>query len=532
MIEDLIHAVRQLSRHRCHAGVVVLILSLGFGANTAVFSVVDAVLLRSLPVEDPAGLVLFQWTSGPRPTVGYLSGEWWQEVTTGRVTASSFSYPAFKAFADPSATLAATIGWAEMRSMSLTVDGESDLVTAQLVSGGYYSGLGVPPILGRTTTPEDDHQGGDVAAVISHGYWQRRFGGAADVIGKRAMLDGRALTVVGVSARGFYGTLALGRSADVSVPLRAWREPREPYLESPTWYWLHVMGRLRPGVTSAQAQAEMGPRLASALGGGGGDKPGLRLTDGRQGLTRLRHEQRPGLLMLAGVTGVVLLMACVTAAGLLLARGAARRREIAVRLALGAARRRIVRQLLTESALLAGLASAVGVAFAFWTKNALAASLMRDAPLVSLDARVLGYLGAATAVITVLCGLVPALRATRLDLTRDLGSGARSLERLSLGRTLVAAQVALSLILLVGAGLLTRTLRNLTAVESGFATSGVYLFKVHANERGKAVSQRLLERFKSLPGAHAVGVSAHQLLGDTDRTRLRIEGPGSAARGR
>ena len=527
---DLAYALRQLRRQPGFTAVVVLTLALGFGANTAVFSVVDAVLLRPLPVKDPSALVLFQWTSGPSPAVGYLTGEWWQEAATGRVTASSFSYPAFESFGETGTTLAATFGWAELRRASLSVDGEAELAAGQLVSGGYYSGLGVPAILGRTITAEDDRAGAEVVAVISHGYWQRRFGGAPGVIGQTGTLDGRPFTIVGVSPRGFSGTLPVGLTADVSVPLLAWRAPGEPFLSNPAWHWVQVMGRLKPGMTAAQAETEMAPRLASASGGRAGDEPRLRLSDGSQGLTRRRQEQRQPLVVLAAVTGLVLLMACATVAGLLLAKGAARQREIGVRLALGAGRRRVVQQLLAESTVLAVLGGVLGVALASWTKDALASSLMADgAPEVALDGRALVFLGATSLVTAVLSGLAPALRATHVDLTRDLRDGERTGTRPGLGQTLVVTQVALSLVLLVGAGLFLRTLRNLTGVDTGLTAEDVHLFKVHAVTAGKAdslnLSRRLLEGFQTVPGVRAAGVSTHQLVGDrTDRTRVTIEG--------
>jgi predicted permease len=531
---DVVSALRVLSRHAGHATVVVLTLGLGLGANTAVWSVVDAVLLRPLPVADPSALVLFQWTSGPQPAVGYLTGEWWQEPSTGRVTASSFSYPAFEAFSGRSTTLAATFAWAELRRASLSVGGEAELAVGQLVSGGYYPGLGVSAILGRTITPEDDRAGAEIVAVISHGYWQRRFGGAPDVIGRSGTLEGRPFTIVGVSPRGFSGTLPLGRSADVSVPLVAWRAPEEPFLSNPTWHWLQVMGRRQPGATAAQAEAEMAPRLARATTGRAGDEPRLRLSDGSQGLMKRRHEQRRPLALLATLAGLVQLMACATVAGLLLARGAARRREIGVRLALGAARRRIVRQLCTESTLLAAAGAVLGAAVAFWTKDALSASLLRDgAPEVAIDGHALAFLGAASVGTAILSGLAPALRSTRGDLTRDLGQGERAGVGPGPGRALVIAQMAVSLVLLVGAGLFLRTLRNLSAVETGIAAEGVQLFKVHAIASGRAesldLSRRLLERFQALPGIRAASVSAHQPVGDTtDRTRVVIEGRDSA----
>jgi predicted permease len=228
-------------------------------------------------------------------------------------------------------------------------------------------------------------------------------------------------------------------------------------------------------------------------------------------------------------------MACGTVASLLLARGAARQRDIGVRLALGAGRRRIVQQLLTESTVLAALGGAVGVALAFWTKDALVVSLMREGtPEVALDGRALAVLGATSVLTAILSGLAPALRATRVDLTRDLREGERAGARLGLDRTLVVAQVALSLVLLVGAGLFLRTLRNLTGVETGIAAEGVHLFKVHAIASGKAdslaLSRQLLERFQALPGVRAAGVSAHQ-PDTTDRTRVTIEGRESASGG-
>jgi predicted permease len=516
---------------------VTLALGLGLGANTAVWSVVDAVLLRPLPVADPSALVLFQWTSGPKPAVGYLTGEWWQEPTTGRLTASSFSYPAFEALSERSTTLRATFAWAELGRASLSVGGEAELAVGQLVCGGYYSGLGVPAILGRTITAQDDRAGERLVAVISHGYWQRRFGGAADVIGRSGTLEGRPFTIVGVSPRGFSGTLPLGRSADVSVPLVAWRAHEERFLSDPTWYWLQVMGRRQPGATVAQAEAEMAPRLARVSAGRGGDEQRLQLAGGRQGLTKRRQEQRRPLVLLATLAGLVQLMACATAAGLLLARGASRQREIGVRLALGAGRFRIVRQLCAESTLLAVAGAALGAAVAFWAKDALAASLLREsAPEVAIDGRALAFLALASACTAILCGLAPALRATRVDLTRDLREGERSGTSPGTGRALVIAQMALSLVLLVGAGLLLRSLRNLTAVETGIAAEGVYLFKVHAIAAGGPqsleLSRRLLERFQALPGIDAASVSAHQPVGDsTDRTRVVIDGRESATAG-
>jgi predicted permease len=516
MLRELASALRQVSRRPAFAGAVVLVLALGLGANAALWSVADAVLLRPLPVSQPDRLVIFRWT-GSADGIAYLTGEWTQDAASGRVTTSSFSYPAFDAFRQPSAGLSDVFAWSDLRRASLTADGVSALVRGQVVSGRFHQGLGVRAALGRTLGPDDDREGGPLAIVLGDAFWHRRFGGDPAVIGRAVALDGRASLIVGVTGPGSAGTLPLGETADVTLPLRAWRAADVKALTHPGWNWLTVMGRLAPGAVPSQARDEMAARFA------GGRR--LALEDGSRGPSGRRDAERPALVLLAGVSGLVLLLSAATVSALLLARGEARRAEIAVRLALGAGRARIVRELLAEAVVLAGTGLAAGVAVATWTKDGLAAGLLPGgAPPVTLDARVVAPLAAAALATALVSGLWPALRATRatLDLRRDTE---RAGARLRAGRMLVVAQVALSVVLLMGAGLLLRTRRNLTA--GGPEAPDVIAFKVHAPPAGATaeLSRRLLERLAALPGVRAASASAHHPLdGTTDRTRVAIAG--------
>jgi predicted permease len=516
MLRDLAHVVRQAARRPAFAGIVVLVLALGLGANAALWSVADAVLFRPLPVSQPDRLVIFRWT-GPADGIAYLTGEWTQDAASGRVTTSSFSYPAFEAFGRPAAGLSDVFAWSELRRASLTADGASVLVHGQVVSGNFHAGLGVRAALGRTLGLDDDREGAPLAVVLGDAFWRRRFGGDPSVVGRTIALDGRVSRIVGVTGPGFAGTLPLGETADVTLALRAWRAGDVKALTHPGWNWLTVMGRLAPGAAPAQAREEMAARFAAPRR--------LALEDGRRGSSERRDAERPVLALLAAVTGLVLLLSAATVSALLLARGEARRTEVAVRLALGAGRARIVRELLAEAALLAGTGLAAGVALAAWTKDALAAGLLPDgAPPVALDARVVALLVAAALASALVSGLWPALRATRttLDLRRD---SERAGARLRVGRLLVVAQVALSVVLLVGAGLLLRSLRNLTA--AGPEAPDAIAFKVHAPPAAATaeLSRRLLERLAAVPGVRAASASAHHPLdGLTDRTRVAIAG--------
>jgi predicted permease len=542
---DLVHALRQLRRQPVFAGVAILTLALAIGANTAIFSVVDAVLLKTLPVKEPEQLVLFQWTSGPGPDIGYLTGEWWQDPASRRLTASSLSHAAFEDLRDHNRTLSDLIACADARRLPVHIDGATEMAGLHLVSGGYFRGLGIHAAPGRAIGPEDDRAGAESVAVISHRFWQRRFGGDPRAIGTRGTIQDRPFTIVGVAPRGFTGTLQVGSAPDILLPIAAPHGvARVVPLSDPKAHWLQVLGRLKPGVSQAEAEAELAPRFAAVTMAGTSshaDRLQLRLVPGSRGLTRARQEQQDPLLLLFGAAAVVLLIACANVAGLLLARGTARRKETGIRLSLGASRSRLVRQWLVESAFLASIGGLFGLTLASWTKDLLAARLMPGGPPpAALDARLLGFLLATCVAAAVVFGLVPALRATRVDLNEDLKEGrpaaASGRRRLGIGRTLVVAQVALSIVLLVGAGLFLRTLRNLTRVDLGFETAHVHLFKAELERTSGDEAaflekcRHLLDRIRAVPGVRSASLSRHHVIGDSaSRTWLDLHDAGPPA---
>lgn len=543
MLTDLRSAVRQLRQSPGFTAVAVLSLALGIGANTAVFSVTSAVLLRQLPVKNPQELVVFNWLA--EENVFPQSSNGWQsrEPGSNKITSTSFSIPTLEAFQKQTSVFTEVFAFSPMGGLNVVVDGAAEVVTGtQLASGNYYAGLGVSAVAGRVFTPEDDRRGAEPVAVISHGYWQRRFGGDAAAVGKDIKVNGVPVTIVGVTAPAFQGAMQVGEVVDLTLPLAL-----EPQLvRSPddnrraTRWWVRIMGRLRPGTTSAQARASVeglfyetarGTMTRRTLPGAPVSSPEeiplpqLRVESGGQGLYEARRAYERSLRLLMGAVGLVLLVACANVANLLLARGTARRREIALRLALGASRPRLVRQLLAESVLLASLGAAVGILFAAWGARALVTmqpfgpgTLHLDLPL---DWRVLGFTSAVALVTGIVFGLAPALRATRLNLTSEFQGGARTLgagSRSALAMSLMVVQVALSLVLLVGAGLFARTLRNLQNVDVGFNREQLLLFQVNARAAGATGSQALAtygqirDRIAAVPGVRRASYARIALL--------------------
>ncbi len=531
-------ALRQLAQSPGFTAVAVLSLALGIGANTAVFSVMNAVLLARLPVPAPEELVIFNWLAeenvGPKSSSGWRT----REPGSKKNTSTSFSFPTFEAFRKNPGPLAEVFAFAPAGGLNLNVDGVAEIVAgAQYATGTYHRGLGVQAAAGRLLGPADDDPAGEAVAVLSHRFWLRRFGGDPAAIGKKVSVNGVPVTIVGVTAAGFSGTQQVGEVTDLTLPL-----VHEPRLSRAPWdsrsadnWWVRIMGRLQPGATLPQAAASLqgvfqetarGALSVSTLPGAPAVDPAkiplpeLRAVPGGQGLYEARRNYEKSLRLLLGVVGLVLLVACANVANLLLARGAARRREIAVRLALGASRARLVRQLLAESVLLAGLGAAGGLAVAVWGSRALLAMQPFGNANVhlelALDWRVLGFASAAALATGLVFGLAPALRATKLNLTEEFQGGARTLgggARSTLARSLLVVQVALSLVLLVGAGLFVRTLRNLQAVDVGFNREQLLLFQLNAAATGAngaqsfAFYQRLRDRFAALPGVRSATFS-------------------------
>lgn len=563
LLQDLRYGLRMLSKSKGFAAAAILSLALGIGANTALFSLVDAVLLKTLPVTRPNELVLLNWLSGPKGMARSIDGTSSDDPVTGLRTCTSFSYLSFERLRDHNETLSGLFAFAPFEQLNVNVDGWAEIAPGQLVSGGYHEVLGVRAIVGRTLTRRDDDAQADPAVVISHRYWERRFARDPEIAGKKININNVSFTVVGVTPPEFYGTLQVGESPDLTIPMNldSQLRPGSKNLTKSWFWWVRIIGRLKPGVSAEQARANLeGLFQQSAQEGWTSaiaefpaqmrdqaaqprDMPSLRASSGSQGLEELRTEYSQLLRILGIIAVAVLAIACANVANLQLSRAAARQKEIALRLALGASRLRIVRQLLTESVLLAMLGGATGAIFAYWGKDMLLAvrpwtgsEMNLD---LKLDLRVLLFTFAVSLITGIIFGLAPALRATRVDLSPVLKESAASVvggTRSLLTKSLIVLQVALSLVLLIGAGLFVRTLRNLEAVDVGFNRENLLLFRVDPRLSGykgpqiAALYKRLIERIEAVPGVSSVAVSRHPLLSGNMR-RSTISVPGSAHSG-
>ncbi len=540
---------------------VAVTLGLGIGANTAVFSLINAVLLKSLPVREPERLALFSWAQGPHGWPMPVSGSWETDPVTKQTSCTSFSKTIFERFRDRNQVFSDVFAFAPLGEPNVKIDGAAEISSlGQLVSGGYFAGLGAPALLGRTIGAEDDLPGAAPVAVISHGFWQRRFGGDPAAVGKSISINNSPVTIIGVTAPNFLGALDVGDAPDFSVPLALGAQlgRRGPEGDPPWFWWLRVMGRLKPGINADQARASLEPVFQEAsreaMAANVAQNPRMRpetdetprlvIGPGGQGLTEARHTYRRELMIVAGLVGFVLLIACANVANLLLARGAARRREIAVRLAVGASRGRVVWQLLTESVLLAFLGAALGLLVAHWGKNLLLAMRPLEghelALNLSLDRGVLAFTTVVAVITGITFGLAPALRATRVDLSAEFHGGPRNTlsgGRSKLSGALMVLQVALSLVLLTGAGLFLRTIQNLRGVELGFNRDHLLLFRLDAGPAGYEAARfaelhaRIAAQIGSLPGVRSVMFSQIPLLSQVGRNeRLEPVGavPGAA----
>ena len=549
ILQDLKYGLRMLVKNPGFAAVAVLSLALGIGANTAIFSLIDAVLLKMLPVQNPQQLVLLDWASHgwPNDIMHGLSGNMNQDKS-GRLTSTSFSYPAYEQIRAGNQVFSSVLALAGNGSeLNVGYNGEPRWSQGQLVSGTFFPTLGVQPVLGRVLTPDDDRIGASAVAVISYGYWQRRFGRDPAILGRTITVNGVPVSIVGVGPPEFYGVQP-GRAVDVWLSLHTQPQVEPRWSEGPPGaaslfeardnWWVLIMGRMKPGMSEQQVRAELDVILQQSMAAEvkpttkAETVPHLGVESGSKGLDYLRGEFSEPLFILMTVVGLVLLIACANVANLLLARAASRQKEIAVRLAIGAGRWRLVRQLLTESVLLAALGGVVGLVLAFWGTDLLVALMAsgRDAFSLSVtpSPRVLAFTAAVSLLTGVLFGLSPALRSTQVDLTPALKESAGTLLgvtqgkrglRLGLGKTLVVTQVALSLLLLVGAGLFVRTLTNLENVNAGFDQRNLLLFGIDPTQDGYkgqrlvGFYQELTRRIKSLPGVHSVTMSTSTLIG-------------------
>lgn len=548
-LQDFRHALRTLGKSPAFTTVAIGSLAIGIGANIAMFGWCDTMVWRTLPVKAPHELVQLGWqrttTQGaPRRE----SGDQIEIESPGSDPVRHvFSWPAFERMRAAAEPVAEVFGLAVIEQPSLTIDGQPErLDTSYLVSGNYHAVLGVKAALGRTLRAEDDRPGGPPVIVISHRYWERRFASDPTIIGRSVVLNRASVTIVGVTEPGFSGPIS-GRTAPVTAPFslaeQIYPEASQLPLRSAEYWWVRLMGRLKPGVAREQVREVMeGDFRDAAVPGWDRPEglPRLRVSPGGYGRSeRDRRDNLAGLAPLTIMVGLLLVVACANLANLLLARGLARRRELAVRLALGAGRSRLIRQLLTENIVVALAGAAGGLLVAVWAFDLLAMDLFppwADAQEMALrlDWRVVGFSAGLALITAIVSGLVPAWRATRLDLNAEFHGGARALGggRSRLSRGLMIVQVALSFVLLVLAGLLLGTVRNLRAVDIGFDRDRLLVFSVNGAEPGPAgaprlevLYQRIAGRIATLAGVAGVSYSRTPVLGSDSGEMLAFQRP-------
>ncbi|HVN05628.1 MAG TPA: ABC transporter permease [Bryobacteraceae bacterium] len=542
LAHDFRYTLRTFKKSPVFVAVAVLSLALGIGANTAIFTLVDQLLLRLLPVKDPQQLVMF-WGRGRH--YGSNNGRY------------KLSYPMYEDFRDHNKVFSGMFCRHES-SFSIAADGRTERVDGEMVSGTYFQVLDVRAALGRVFTPDDDRVlGGSPYAVISYRYWQNRFAGSRDVIGKKLLVDGYPITIVGVSQAGFDGTDP-GTSPQIRIPvmMQAQLDPQlaEFYnLKNRRGRWVTVFGRLKRGITMTEAKAALQPFFHQILDMEVQEKEfshaapetkqaflkmSLELLPAAKGDSNLRREFSSPLLVLSALVGLVLLIACANVANLQVARATARQKEVAVRLALGASRSRIISQLLVESLTLSLAGGALGLVLAIWMDRALLNFLPAgDAPLTlstTPDWRILAFTLGISLVTGVIFGLAPALQSTRPELAGTLKDQVGSIAggtSVGLRKTLVAAQVSLSLLLLIGAGLFVRSLGNLKGLDPGFRTANLIGFAVdppmngYKPERSLDFYRQLRDGLDALPDVESSSLAVMPVLtGDEWDSSMAVEG--------
>ncbi|HSB76310.1 MAG TPA: ABC transporter permease [Terriglobales bacterium] len=541
VLQDVRFALRMLLKSPGFAVVAVIMLALGIGANTAIFSLTDQVLLRQLPVQNPEQLVVLR-SPGDKPGHTSSDGD----------DAASFSYPLYKELRDQNHAFSGLLTCFGV-ALNIAGQGATERAHGELVSGNYFDVLGVPPALGRVFSSQDETApGANPVAVLSYGYWARRYGRNPAILNQQLTVNGTLLTVVGVARAGFTG-VQIGQTPDVFVPItmKPQMTPNWNGLEDPKDYWLAILGRLQPGMTRTQAQAALQPLYHGVLASEVPlmklsadaqhrflDRP-LLLEDGASGRPILQADARQPLLLLVLMVSLVLLIACANLASLLVARGEARQREIAVRLAVGAARWRLVRQLFTENLLLALLGGAAGILVAAWTLAFLVRTMQESIGVLGLkaqlDGRILAFAIALSLLTALLFGLLPAWRAARTSLQtalKDLGSSvSHHVSTVRLRKALIIGQVALTVVLLTAAGLFTRSLLNLQNTNLGLRTDHLMEFSVapelnrYSPARALALVERLRQAIAAAPGVSSVSAATIPILSNSDwGSGITIEG--------
>jgi predicted permease len=553
MLKDLRHALRMLMHAKGWTAVVLLSLALGIGANTAIFSAINGLLLKQIPVDDPDTLVRLRYV-GRNDMVTSSSDYGFMARPGGVNVRATFSHAIYQQFRADNQTMSDLFACAPYSRVNVVVDGQAEIATAFISTGNFYRLLGVRARAGRTILQEDDKPDAPPVAVISSKYWHTRFLTDPGVIGKTIRVNDVVVTVVGVIAPEFTGIQqSVGELADVLLPLSL--EPQlntlgPSRLSQPTYWWLQIMGRLKPGATAVQVQGNLegvfqqtaragldsyleslpDAERSTVVNKDRSQVPRLRVESGAHGVYDVNTNELRAAIVLGIVVALVLLIVCANVANLLLARATIRRKELSVRLSLGATRLRLIRQLLTESLLLATIGGGLGILVGYWGKQLLP-GIPGRAPLV--DWRVLAFVLAVTSLTGIVFGIAPALRATGGDVNAALKQNTRSVagSRSLLGKSLLVAQVAISLVLIVGAGLFLRTLQNLRHVDVGFNPQNLMLFRIqpqlnrYDEKRTTALYGQLLDRIAVVPGVRAVALTNPALLsGSVNSTGIYVRG--------
>jgi predicted permease len=537
--------------------VVVLSLALGIGANTALFSAVNGMLLTKLNVQDPDTLVRLRWHGRNDMVTSSSDYGFIQRAADGLNVRTTFSYPMYQQFVADNKTMSDLFACAPFGRLNVNVNGQAELASAFISSGNYYRLLGVNARIGRTILPEDDQPTAPPVALISSKYWHSRFGSDVSVLGKTVAMNNVQVTIVGVLPPDFTGVQQpLAELPEVSVPLALLPQldpqvvPGPSRLAQPTYWWLQVMGRLKPGATPAQVQGNLETVFQNTARTGldaylkslsdtdrasSGNRnrteiPRLRAEPGERGIYDTNTNEVRSLTILSVVVALVLLIVCANVANLLLSRATTRQKEMSVRLSLGATRWRLMRQLLTESLLLASLGGALGIAVGYWGK-----ALLPTPPgqLSSFDWPILAFVVLVTGLTGILFGIAPALRGTGMNVNSALKETGRGVvgTRSILGKALLVVQVAVSLVLLVGAGLFLRTLNNLRHVDVGFNPQNLVLFRVNPGlnrydePRMRVLYRDMLDKLGSVPGVRGAAMSQPALLsGSVNSTSIYVQG--------
>jgi predicted permease len=548
---DLRYAARTLRKSPSFTLVALLVMALGIGANAAIYSFLDSLLLSSLPVSDPGSLVVFNWQGKAccsDSVMHSMSGSIYDDEHGGSIS-PILPYDTLSLFKNDQvfSDVFAYANTRQVRGMNVSINGQAEVVEGVLVSGDYFRGLGVAPAAGRLIFSEDDKVGAPPVVVISYPFSEKHFGGAANALNKTVTLNGVLFTVAGVTPPEFFG-VDPSRAPGMYVPMHTnlLLGANDPYpftekdYQDGNYYWMQAMARLRPGVTLAQAQAQIAPRFHQWVAGTAttdkerANLPELVLREGRGGIDSLRRDYSKPLFLLMTLVALILVIACSNVANLLLARASSRRREIAVRLSEGASRLRVIRQLLTESVLLGGMGGALGVLLAFWGIRLLKSMLAtQSSEGTVLQAHLNWHVVAVAAGLAVLTGLIfgliPALQSTRMDIVSALKETRTTQPhskpsgwRISLSQVLVVGQIATTMLMLVAAGLFVRTLKNLQSVNLGFNRENVLLFAVDASKAGYKDPQisefygRVLDQLAALPGVRSAGIARGSLIDGED----------------